>query len=168
MPLGISYYTFSAVGYLADVYWGKEKAEKNVGKLLLFLLYFPKILQGPIAKHRNLAPRLEEGHVFCYRDFCFGIQLAIWGYFKKIVIADRAAIFTSSVFADDTAFGGAVLLLGTVLAAVQLSCDFSGCMRGRHFADVRHSAGKEFRPSVFCKVRGGVLEKMAYYAGDMV
>ncbi len=128
VPLGISYYTFSAVGYLADVYWGKEKAEKNVGKLLLFLLYFPKILQGPIAKHRNLAPRLEEGHVFCYRDFCFGIQLAIWGYFKKIVIADRAAIFTSSVFADDTAFGGAVLLLGTVLAAVQLYCDFSGCM----------------------------------------
>lgn len=128
VPMGISYYTFSAIGYLADIYWGKEKAEKNVLKLLLFLLFFPKILQGPIEKHRNLALQLTEGHAFCYREFCFGIQLAIWGYFKKIVIADRAAIFTSAVLSDDTAFGGAMLLIGFALAAVQLYCDFSGCM----------------------------------------
>lgn len=128
VPLGISYYTFSAVAYMADVYWGKEKAEKNFLKLALFLLFFPKILQGPISKHKDLAPRLSEGHAFCYRDFCFGMQLAIWGYFKKIVIADRIAIFTSSVFADDTSFGGAVLIVSFLLAAVQLYCDFSGCM----------------------------------------
>lgn len=128
VPLGISYYTFSAVGYMADVYWGKEKAEKNVLKLLLYLLFFPKILQGPITKYRSLAPQLEEGHRFVYRDFCFGMQLAVWGYFKKIVIADRIGIFTSTVFADPVPFGGAVLLLSVVLAAVQIYCDFSACM----------------------------------------
>lgn len=128
VPLGISYYTFSAVGYMADVYWGKEKAEKNVLKLLLYLLFFPKILQGPITKYRNLAPQLVEGHRFSYHNFCFGMQLAIWGYFKKIVIADRIAIFTSAVFADEVSFGGAVLLLSVVLSAVQTYCDFSACM----------------------------------------
>lgn len=128
VPLGISYYTFSAIGYMADVYWGKERAEKNVLKLLLYLLFFPKILQGPITKYRNLAPQLVEGHRFTYQNFCFGMQLAVWGYFKKIVIADRIAIFTSSVFDDNVPFGGAVLLISVVLAAVQTYCDFSACM----------------------------------------
>ncbi|MCM1217614.1 MAG: hypothetical protein NC548_24245 [Lachnospiraceae bacterium] len=128
VPLGISYYTFSAIGYMADVYWRKEKAEKNVLKLLLYLLFFPKILQGPITKYRNLAPQLIEGHRFVYQDFCFGMQLAVWGYFKKIVVADRIAIFTTTVFNDDASFGGAVLLLSVVLAAVQIYCDFSACM----------------------------------------
>lgn len=128
VPLGISYYTFSAVGYMADVYWGKEKAEKNVLKLLLYLLFFPKILQGPITKYRNLAPQLVEGHRFSYQNFCFGMQLAVWGYFKKIVIADRIAIFTSTVFEDYVPFGGAMLLITFVLSAVQMYCDFSACM----------------------------------------
>lgn len=128
VPLGISYYTFSAIGYMADVYWGKEKAEKNVLRLLLYLLFFPKILQGPITKYRNLAPQLMEGHRFAYQNFCFGMQLAVWGYFKKIVIADRIAIFISAVFADDAPFGGAVLLISVMLAAIQIYCDFSACM----------------------------------------
>lgn len=128
VPLGISYYTFSAIGYMADVFWGKENAEKNFFKLALYLSFFPKILQGPLIKFRNLAPQLFEGHQFCYQDFCFGIQLAIWGYFKKMVIADRIAIFTSSVFANQKSFGGAILLISVVLAIVQLYCDFSGYM----------------------------------------
>lgn len=128
VPLGLSYYTFSAIGYLADVYWGKEKAERNYFKMALFLLFFPKILQGPIAKHKTLAPQLNEGHAFDYQQFCFGIQLAIWGYFKKMVIADRIAVFTSKVISDHGAYGGAFLLFTFALAAIQLYCDFSGCM----------------------------------------
>ena len=128
VPLGISYYTFSAIGYLADIYWGKDEPEQNFFKLALFLLFFPKILQGPISKHRNLAPQLNEGHPFAYKNFCYGIQLAIWGYFKKMVIADRIAIFTSTVFKDYSSFGGVVLLISFALATVQLYCDFSGCM----------------------------------------
>ncbi len=128
IPLGISYYTFSAIGYLADVYWGKEKAEWNYCKLALFLLFFPKILQGPIARHRTLAAQLNEGHDFAYRDFCFGLQLAVWGYFKKMVIADRIAIFTGTVCSDYSKYGGIFLLITFSLSVVQLYCDFSGCM----------------------------------------
>lgn len=128
IPVGISYYTFSAISYLADVYWRKDQAEKNFFKLLLFLLFFPKILQGPIATHKNLAPQLNEGHDFHYTKFCFGIQLAIWGYFKKLVVADRIGIITSTVFANHDDYGGAILFISMLLAALQLYCDFSGCM----------------------------------------
>ncbi|MDO4475317.1 MAG: hypothetical protein Q4B59_00845 [Lachnospiraceae bacterium] len=128
IPLGISYYTFSAIAYLADVYWNKDRAETNVLKLALFLLYFPKILQGPIARHRLLGPQLCQGHAFQYRKFCFGIQLALWGYFKKIVVADRLAVLTGAIFGNYEKYGGAVLFLAMIMAAMQLYCDFSGCM----------------------------------------
>ncbi len=128
IPLGISYYTFSSVGYLADIYWGKEAAEKNVLRLALFLLFFPKILQGPIAKHRELAPQLNEGHEFNWHGFCFGIQKALWGYFKKMVVADRLGTMTRTVFGNYQQYGGALLFLTMLAAAFQLYCDFSGCM----------------------------------------
>lgn len=92
VPLGVSYYTFSLISYLADVYWRKEKAEKNYFKFTLFVIYFPKILQGPISRHKNLAVQLTEGYAFEYKRVCYGLQLALWGYFKKLVIADRLAV----------------------------------------------------------------------------
>lgn len=126
--LGISYYTFSAIGYLADVYWKKEKAEKNYFRLLLFLVFFPKILQGPIAKHKNLAPMLFAEHPFDYNRLCFGMQLMLYGYFKKMVIADRLAPFVSEVFHNYTAYSGAYFALAAIFGTLQLYCDFSGCM----------------------------------------
>lgn len=128
IPLGISYYTFSAIGYLADVYWNKDRAERNPFRLMLFLLFFPKILQGPIAKHKSLAPQLNAGNAFDYKNFCFGIQLALWGYFKKMVVADRISIITSAVFDSPEYYGGTILFCGMLGSAVQLYCDFSGCM----------------------------------------
>jgi len=128
IPLGISYYTFSSIAYLADVYWGKDKAERNYFKLLLFVLYFPKILQGPIARHRTLGPQLVRGNAFNAKEFGYGLQLAVWGYFKKLVIADRISMFTSTVWANYESFGGAILLVNAVLSAFQLYADFSGCM----------------------------------------
>ena len=98
VPLGISYYSFAAVGYLADVYWKKDQPEYNPFKLVLYLCYFPQILQGPIPKHKKLAPRLSEGHRFDYDRVCFGLQRAVWGFFKKLVIADRLAIMVNEVF----------------------------------------------------------------------
>lgn len=128
VPLGISYYTFSAVGYLADVYWKKEKAEQNFGHFLLFLCWFPQILQGPIARHKKLAPQLAEGHAFDYRRVCFGLQLALWGYFKKLVIADRLLIFVNEVFGNFSQYTGVVFIVATLFSSIQLYCDFSGCM----------------------------------------
>lgn len=128
VPLGISYYTMSLVGYLADVYWRKEKAEKNPLRLALFALYFPKILEGPISRHRNLASQLAEGTGFDYTRFCHGLQRVLWGFFKKLCIADRLNLFVSTVFDNCSTNYGSVLLVGTFFGAFQLYCDFSGCM----------------------------------------
>ena len=127
IPLGISYYTFSAISYLADVYWGKDRAERNFFKLALFLLWFPKILEGPISRHKNVASQLTRGNRFDYEGFCFGVQLAMWGYFKKMVIADRLALFTGTVLEAPDSYGGMILLLTMFLYAIEWYCDFSAC-----------------------------------------
>ena len=127
-PLGISYYTFSLIGYMADVFWKKEKAETNYFKLLLFTSYYPKILEGPISKHRTVAPQLVEGHRFDYQRVCFGLQRVVWGFFKKWVIADRLAIIVTYVFKDLEGFCGSQILVAAIFGAFQLYCDFSGCM----------------------------------------
>lgn len=128
VALGVSYYTFSLISYVADVYWRKDRAETNFLRLLLFVLYFPKILQGPISRHKNLAPQLAQPHKFDYREFCFGLQLMVWGYFKKMVIADRLAIFVNAVFGNAENAYGSHLLVAACFAAFHLYCDFSGCM----------------------------------------
>ena len=128
VPLGISYYTFSAVGYLADVYWKRVKAEKNFLKLVLFLAYFPHILQGPIARYKQLAGQLFAGHAFEEKRVGYGVQLALWGYFKKLVLADRLILFINTVFGSISEYRGVVFIVATLLSGVQLYCDFSGCM----------------------------------------
>ncbi len=128
VALGVSYYTFSLISYLADVYWRKDQAEHSYFRLLLFTIYFPKILQGPISRHKYLAPQLREFHKFDYREFCYGLQLMIWGYFKKMVIADRLAVVVNTVFGTPDAYAGSHFLVAACFATVQLYCDFSGCM----------------------------------------
>lgn len=128
VPLGISYYTFSLIGYVLDCYWRKEQYEKNYFKLLLFASYFPKVLQGPIVKYRELGPQLVAVHRYDYRNLCYGLQLMLWGYFKKLVIADRLAIFVNTVYGDYHHKSGSMLLVATIFGAFQLYCDFSGCM----------------------------------------
>lgn len=128
VPLGISYYTFAAVGYLLDIYWKKDQPEKNPFKLILYLCYFPQILQGPIPKHKRLAPQLNEGHRFDYERVCFGLQRAVWGFFKKLVISDRLAIMVNYVFGNYLDYSGLIFLIGLAGAVFQLYTDFSGCM----------------------------------------
>lgn len=127
-PLGISYYTMSLIGYLLDVYWRKEHAEKNYCRLLLFAVYFPKVFQGPISRHREIAQQLNEGHRFDYQRYCFGWQRMLWGYFKKLVIADRLSIFVNMVFGNYESYHGSQFLVAAIFGAFQLYCDFSGCM----------------------------------------
>ena len=128
VPLGVSYYTFSAVAYVADVYWKKDKAETNYLKFALFLFYFPKILEGPISRHKNIGQQLCEGHRFDFKGISFGAQRMLWGFFKKMVIADRVAIVVNEVFGNWEEYPGSILLLAAVFGAFQLYCDFSGCM----------------------------------------
>ena len=128
VPLGISYYTFGIVGYMADVYWKRTKEERNLLKLLLYMIYFPQILQGPIPRHNKLSPQLAQGHPFNYEKLCFGLQRAVWGYFKKMVIADRFAIIVNQVFNNYEGYVGFQFIVAILASAIQLYTDFSGCI----------------------------------------
>lgn len=128
IPLGISYYTFSCIGYLLDIYWRKIRPEKNYFKFLLCMIYFPQIVQGPISRYNKLLPQFEKPKTLTYQRLCQGLQLMLWGYFKKMVIADRLSIFITDVFSDITKNGGLVILCAVIFSVFQLYTDFSGCM----------------------------------------
>lgn len=125
-PLGISFYTFQITGYLLDVYWKREKAEKNILKLALFTIYFPQIIQGPISKYKQLGKKLTDQHEFRYDNIKLGCQLIVWGYFKKIVIADTAAVAAGTVFGNADNYFGISVLVGVLCYCAQLYGDFSG------------------------------------------
>ena len=91
-PLGISFYSLSAASYLIDVYRGEQAPEQSFWRFLLFLSFFPVIVQGPISRYGQLAPQLEEPHALSARNLSFGAQLMLWGFIKKLVIADRLAL----------------------------------------------------------------------------
>lgn len=127
VPLGISFYSFQAMGYLIDVGRGRYEAERHFGRLALFLSFFPTIVQGPINRYDDIGPQLHQEHKFDYDNFKFGAQLILWGFFKKMVIADRAALAVSEVFGNNYAdYNGSVYVFGTLMYALQIYCDFSG------------------------------------------
>ena len=128
LPLGISYYTLQAISYVVDVYRGKYKAEKNFGKVALFVSFFPQMLEGPIGKFDELAEQLYEPHKFDYKRIKFAIQLMLWGLFKKLVIADRAAIYVNEVFGNYSNYSGIVIVMAVILYTVQIYAEFSGCI----------------------------------------
>ena len=100
LPLGISFYTLQAVSYVVDLSRGKCEVQRNYFKLLLWLCFFPQMLQGPICRYRETAPQLYEPHDFDYRRVKFGMQRMLWGYFKKLVIADRVVKVSEEVFGN--------------------------------------------------------------------
>lgn len=128
VPLGISFYTLSVIGYIIDVYRGKYKAEKNFFDFILFVSYFPHILQGPIARYDQLSVQLKEKHKFDYDRVAQGMQLMIWGYVKKMIIAERAALFVDSAYANWSVAPGTILVIASILYTIQIYADFSGCV----------------------------------------
>lgn len=126
LPLGISFYTFQSMGYIVDVYREKVAAEKNPAKLALFVSFFPQIIQGPISFYDQLAHQLYEPHNFDFTRFKYGMELILWGFFKKLVIADRAVIAIQAFQKGNTDFGGTTITFIILLYALQLYADFSG------------------------------------------
>lgn len=126
LPLGISFYIFQSIGYVIDVYRKKYEPEKNVFKYALFVSFFPQMVQGPISRFNNLGKQLEESHDFSFENIEAGLNLLLWGYFKKLIIADRAAIIAKIVFNNFENYGGAIILFGVIFYCIQLYCDFSG------------------------------------------
>lgn len=125
LPIGISFYSFVLIGYLVDVYRG-TKAEEHVGIFALYVLFFPKLIAGPIERTKNLLQQLHSPPDFKYEQAVFGLQLILWGVFKKAVVADRIAPHVDAIYNAPHAADGVSLTLATFMYAFQLYCDFSG------------------------------------------
>lgn len=128
VPLGISFYTLSILGYVFDVYYGIGKREDNIGKLALFGFYFPTIISGPITRYSAMEKEFFAEHRLNYREITFGMQRILWGFFKKLVISERLAIIVNTVYNDYEAYPGTYIFLATICFAFQLYTDFSGAM----------------------------------------
>jgi D-alanyl-lipoteichoic acid acyltransferase DltB (MBOAT superfamily) len=126
LPVGISFYTFQALSYTMDVYREEVKAERNFFRYALFVSFFPQLVAGPIERSKNLLHQLAGPHKFSFEDMREGLLLMLWGYYLKIVLADRIAIFVDTVYGNFTKYSGMYLIVATVLFAVQIYCDFAG------------------------------------------
>lgn len=126
LPIGISFYTFQALSYTIDVYRGKIKPETNLGIFATFIVFFPQLVAGPIERASNLLPQISQQFSFDENRIVSGLRLALWGFFKKVVIADRLSIYVNNVYASPEDFSGQMLLVATVFFAFQIYCDFSG------------------------------------------
>ena len=130
LPIGLSYYTFKSIGYVIDVYRGRIPAQKNIFKLALYIGYFPALIQGPIDRYEDIAEQLYAEHDFDYDRLCFGAQRMLWGYIKKLVIAERAAVIINTVQWNFAAAGyeGFTIFFMMLLGSVRIYTDFSGGM----------------------------------------
>ena len=126
LPVGISFYTFQALGYAADVYRGDIKAERNIIKYALFVSFFPQLVAGPIERSKNLLRQFDINQVFDYSSVKNGLLLMAWGFFQKMVIADNISKTVNLIYGSPQLFSGSQLTLATLLFAVQIYCDFAG------------------------------------------
>lgn len=126
LPVGISFFTFQALSYIIDVYRGDIYAEKNFFRYALYVSFFPQLVAGPIERSKNLLKQLATPTKFNFEKARDGFLLMLWGYFLKIVLADRIAIVVDTVYNDHQRYGGWYLIVATVLFAIQIYCDFAG------------------------------------------
>ncbi len=126
LPMGISFYTFQSMGYIIDVYRGTCEVEDNVFKLGLFISFFPQVIQGPISRFNDLSQTLYQEHEFDLKNISFGLQRILWGYFKKLVIADRILVGVNTIIGDPVSYDGIFVLVGMIFYAIELYADFTG------------------------------------------
>ena len=126
LPVGISFYTFQAIGYTIDVFRGKVKAETSLARTTLFISFFPQLVAGPIERASRLLPALSEPIYFRWRNLRLGGWLILWGLFKKVVVADRLSLLVDHAYDAPEHAGGLLLLVATYAFAFQIYCDFSG------------------------------------------
>ncbi len=125
LPVGISFYTFQALSYTMDVYRGEIYAERNILKYALFVSFFPQLVAGPIERSKNLLIQFNRKHYFEYDRVKKGLQLMLWGFFMKLVIADRVAMVVDQVYNNWEQYAGVEIMLATVFFAMQIYCDFN-------------------------------------------
>jgi alginate O-acetyltransferase complex protein AlgI len=126
LPVGISFYTFQSIGYVVDVYRGKVPAERSLLDYALYVSFFPQLVAGPIERAGHLLPQIKQARSWSTHGLESGVQLALWGLFKKVAIADNLAPYVDAVYSDPGSFSGRALATATVFFAFQIYCDFSG------------------------------------------
>ena len=126
LPVGISFYTFQALGYSIDVYRGVTKVERDFPTYALFVSFFPQLVAGPIERSNNLLPQFKEQHRFDYDQVMEGVRLMLWGYFMKLVLADRCGIYVDAIFNYVGNHNGGSYLLASLLFPFQIYGDFAG------------------------------------------
>lgn len=136
LPIGLSFHTFQAMSYTIEVYRGHQKAERNFGIYALYVMFYPQLVAGPIERPQNLLHQFYEEHTFETERVLDGLKLMLWGFFKKLVIADRLAIYVNAVYNNPEHHTGTTLLVATIFFAFQIYCDFSG------YSDIAIGAAK--------------------------
>lgn len=126
IPIGVSFYTFMAVGYVVDVFKGNVLAEKSFLDFALFIGFFPQIASGPIGRASQLIPQLKEKKTLLYKNISAGVKMMLWGFFMKLVVGDRAGIYVDTVFGNYMHHNGGSLMLATFMYTIQIYCDFAG------------------------------------------
>ncbi|MBI3637864.1 MAG: MBOAT family protein [Candidatus Rokubacteria bacterium] len=126
LPIGLSFHTFQAMSYTIEVYRGKQKAERHLGIYALYVMFFPQLVAGPIERPQNLLHQFHEEHELDFARAAEGLRLMLWGFFKKVVIADRAALLVNRVVDSPAEHNGLTLLIAVYFFAFQIYCDFSG------------------------------------------
>jgi len=125
LPIGLSFHTFQSMAYTIEVYKGRQPAERHLGLYSLYVLFYPQMVAGPIERPQNILPQLHRGIRWNAQDWTHGLQLVAWGFFKKVVIADRLAEYVDAAYKSPSQDPGAILL-ATYFFAFQIYCDFSG------------------------------------------
>lgn len=136
LPIGLSFHTFQAMSYTIEVYRNKQKAERHFGIYALYVMFYPQLVAGPIERPQNMIHQFYEKHDFKYARVTNGLKLMLWGFFKKMVIADNLALVSNNVFDHYHSFKGAAFMLGTLAFTIQIFCDFSG------YSDIAIGAAK--------------------------
>lgn len=126
LPIGLSFHTFQAMSYTIEVYRRKQKAERHAGIYALYVMFYPQLVAGPIERPYNMLHQFHEEHHFEYGRVTNGLKLMTWGFFKKMVIADRLAIIVNQIFNNLHHYEGAHLILAVFFFTFQIYCDFSG------------------------------------------
>jgi len=136
LPIGLSFHTFQAMSYTIEVYRGHQKAERHFGIYSLYVMFYPQLVAGPIERPQNLLHQFREKYDFDYERVSQGLKLMLWGFVKKLVIADRLAIYVNAVYNNPGQHHGMTLIVATIFFAIQIYCDFSG------YSDIAIGAAK--------------------------
>jgi alginate O-acetyltransferase complex protein AlgI len=126
LPIGLSFHTFQAMSYSIEVYRGNQKPEKHFGIYALYVMFYPQLVAGPIERPQNMLPQFHQKHHYSYENLRAGLHLMLWGFFKKVVIADRLATYVDAVYNNSDKHSASSLLLASVFFSIQIYCDFSG------------------------------------------